>query len=97
MFCRCLLTLRGCFLHNSFDNWLFFILLHQNDSKKKMKLAPILFVFASAVYTYQGPIPPPPSGPPPPGLPIDGAVIFVLALGLLYGAIKHFNIIKSKA
>lgn len=63
-----------------------------------MKLAPILFVFANAVYAYQGPIPPPPSGPPPPpGLPIDGAVIFVLALGVLYGAIKHFNYIKSKA
>jgi len=30
--------------------------------------------------------PPPPSPPPPPGLPIDGAVIAVLCLGLLYGS-----------
>ena len=62
-----------------------------------MKLAQILFVFTNVVYAFQGPIPPPPSGPPPPGLPIDGAVIIVFILALLYGTIKHLGIIKSKS
>lgn len=62
-----------------------------------MKLAQILFVFTNAVYAFQGPIPPPPSGPPPPGLPIDGAVIFVFVLALLYGVVKHLGFIKSKS
>ena len=61
-----------------------------------MKLAQILFVFANVEYAYQGAIPPPPSGPPPPGLPIDGAVVFVFVLALLYGVIKHLSFIKSK-
>jgi len=62
-----------------------------------MKLAQILFVFTNAVYAFQGPIPPPPSGPPPPGLPIDGAVIFVFIFAIFYGVIKHLGFIKSKS
>lgn len=64
--------------------------------KNNMKLAQILFVFTNVVYAYQGPIPPPPAAPPPPGLPIDGTVVFVFALALLYGVIKHLGFIKSK-
>lgn len=64
--------------------------------KNNMKLAQILFVFTNVVYAYQGPIPPPPAPPPPPGLPIDGTVVFVFALALLYGVIKHLGFIKSK-
>ncbi|TJY34840.1 hypothetical protein [Pontimicrobium aquaticum] len=61
-----------------------------------MKLTQILFVFTNVVYAYQGPIPPPPSDPsPPPGLPIDNGVFFVFILALLFGIIKHFNLIKS--
>ena len=59
-----------------------------------MKLAPILFVFANAVYAYQGPIPPPPSGPPPPGLPIDGFIVFLFVLGVIYGAKKRYDLAK---
>lgn len=59
-----------------------------------MTFAPILFVFNNAVSVIQGP--PPPAPPPPPGLPIDGAVIFVLILGLLYGIYKKINQLKTK-
>jgi hypothetical protein len=62
-----------------------------------MKIAQILFVFSNMVYTSQGgPVPPPPSGPPPVGLPIDGAVIFVFVLALIYGVVKHLGFVKSK-
>jgi hypothetical protein len=59
-----------------------------------MTFAPILFVFTSVVSAIQGP--PPPAPPPPPGLPIDGAVIFVLILGVLYGIYKKLTSIKTK-
>jgi len=60
-----------------------------------MTFAPILFVFTNAVSLIQEP-PPPMPPPPPPGLPIDGAVIFVLILGLLYGVYKNLSFIKTK-
>jgi hypothetical protein len=60
-----------------------------------MTFAPILFVFTSVVSTTQEP-PPPMAPPPPPGLPIDGAVIFVLVLGLLYGVYKKRSLLKAK-
>jgi len=59
-----------------------------------MTFAPILFVFTSVVSATQGP--PPPAPPPPPGLPIDGAVIFVLILGILYGIYKKLTPLKAK-
>ncbi len=59
-----------------------------------MTFAPILFVFTNAVFLTQGP--PPPAPPPPPGLPIDGAVILVLVLGILYGVSKKTKPLKVK-
>jgi hypothetical protein len=32
--------------------------------------------------------------PPPPGLPVDGMVLFVLALGIIYGIKKRLEHIK---
>jgi hypothetical protein len=61
-----------------------------------MKIAPILFLFASSESAYQGPLPPAPSGPPPPGLPIDGFVIFLFLFGIMYGVKKRYDFIKSK-
>jgi hypothetical protein len=57
-----------------------------------MTFAPILFVFTTVVAATQGP--PPPMPPPPPGLPIDGAVIFILFLGILYGIYKKTKPLK---
>jgi hypothetical protein len=59
-----------------------------------MTFAPILFVFTSVVSTTQEP--PPPMPPPPPGLPIDGAVVFVLILGILYGIYKKRSLLRAK-
>jgi len=39
--------------------------------------------------------PPPPMPPPPPGLPIDGAVVALLILGLIYGVLKSRSLSKS--
>jgi len=41
--------------------------------------------------------PPPPMPPPPPGLPVDGAVLFLLILGLIYGIKKQMDLVKSQA
>lgn len=61
-----------------------------------MTLAPIiLFVFPVVVSTIQEP-PPPGGPPPPPGLPIDGVVIFILILGLLYGIKKKREVLNLK-
>ena len=52
-------------------------------------IASILFVLISFVSVAQGSgNPPPPTPPPPVGLPIDGGILAVLGLGLLYGAKK---------
>lgn len=40
--------------------------------------------------------PPPPGPPPPPGLPIDGPVLIVLCIGLIYGIKKTIELEKSK-
>ena len=50
----------------SFGNWYFFIILHQNDTKKKMKLAPLFFTFFNSAFALQMEPPPPPNQPPPP-------------------------------
>lgn len=63
--------------------------------QNKRKFASILFVLISFVCTAQlGGNPPPPMPPPPPGLPVDGAVVFVLVLGILYGIKKKLELIK---
>jgi len=43
-----------------------------------------LFLFIGGFVYSQGPPPP----PPPPGLPIDGGLVFLLALALGYGIKK---------
>ncbi len=61
--------------------------------QNKRHFASILFVLISFVCAAQG-NPPPPMPPPPPGLPIDGPVLFVLILGLLYGIKKRKEFLK---
>jgi len=61
--------------------------------QNKRKFASILFVLISFVCNAQD-TPPPPVPPPPPGLPIDGLVLVVLAIGLLYGVKKRLDYIN---
>ncbi len=56
--------------------------------QNKKILASILFVLISFVCVAQSSGPPPPSPPPPPGLPVDGGLLALLGIGLLYGAKK---------
>lgn len=57
--------------------------------QNKEIIASILFVLISFVCLAQGGNPPPPpSPPPPPGLPIDGGLLTILGLGVIYGANK---------
>jgi hypothetical protein len=56
--------------------------------QNKKIIASILFVLISFVCAAQVSGPPPPSPPPPPGLPIDGGILALLGLGLVYGAKK---------
>ena len=58
--------------------------------QNKKIIASILFVLISFVCIAQGSGPPPPSPPPPPGLPIDGGILALLGLGLVYGIKKLF-------
>lgn len=56
--------------------------------QNKKIFASILFVLISFVCMAQRlneGIPPPPSPPPPPGLPIDGALPFLIIGALIYG------------
>ena len=67
-------------------NLFFSYICAQMRLQNKSKLASILFLLVSFVCAAQETgNPPPPMPPPPPGLPIDGQVIFVLALGLVLG------------
>ena len=65
--------------------------------QNKRIFASILFVLISFVCMAQE-LPPPqgrPGGPPPPpGLPVDGMVLFVLVLGVIYGIKKRLEHIK---
>lgn len=60
--------------------------------------ASVLFVLISLVcvaqVTQEGPEPPP-SPPPPIGTPIDGWIVFVLLIGLIYGVYRSFKLIKQ--
>ena len=67
---------------------LFFIpLVRKMKINTKMYLASISFTMTSLLCMAQG-VPPPQGPPPPPGLPIDGPVIIVLVIGLIYGILK---------
>jgi len=86
------LPLKGLFSVLIFDNSPFLIHLRKIMVQNKRKFASILFVLISFVCTAQlGGDPPPPMPPPPPGLPVDGAVLFVLLLGILFGIKKKIR------
>ena len=55
--------------------------------KEKKYLAFIIMLVITYVASGQI-VPPPAPPPPPPGLPIDGGVIFLIIVGVLYGVKK---------
>ena len=65
--------------------------------QNKNMLASILFFFIGFASMAQGSGPPPPSGPTPPGLPIDGGVIALFVVALIYGIYKVNKISKRVA
>ena len=78
-----------------FEIVLFFIHLPgEMRMRTKMTLTSILLLMANYLSAAQD-TPPPPMPPPPPGLPVDGFLIALLFLGLIYGAIKSYNLSKS--
>lgn len=66
--------------------------------QNKLKLASILFLLVSFVCAAQETgNPPPPMPPPPVGLPIDGSVLIVLVLGVIFGVYSHVKISKHRS
>ena len=61
---------------------------------KKNMLASIALFLVSFASMAQGATPPPPSPPPPPGLPIDGGIIALLVVALIYGVYKINKTLK---
>ncbi|AEH00817.1 hypothetical protein [Lacinutrix sp. 5H-3-7-4] len=59
----------------------------------KKTFASFLFILISFVCSAQGPFdpPPPPQPPGPPGTPIDGGILVLLILGILYGAFVAYK------
>lgn len=64
---------------------------------KKNMLASILFFFVGFASMAQSNTPPPPMPPPPPGLPIDGGIIALFVIALIYGIYKINKISKRLA
>ena len=56
--------------------------------QNKRIIASILFVLISFASVAQGPPTPLPPGPPPVGFPIDGGLLFGMAIALFYGVKK---------
>lgn len=63
--------------------------------QNRRKIASVLFVLISFVCAAQKTPEPPPSPPPAPGTPIDGWVLIVLLIGLVYGVYKSFKLIEQ--
>jgi hypothetical protein len=61
--------------------------------KKRISVIVLLLATLSNYAAPVGPSdPPPPTPPPPPGLPIDGSILVLLAIGIVYG----FYLVKKK-
>ncbi|NRD18667.1 hypothetical protein HNV08_01300 [Winogradskyella eckloniae] len=60
-------------------------------------LASVLVFFLGFASIAQGTAPPPPIPPPPPGLPIDGGILVLFIVALVYGTYKMVIASKKKA
>ena len=64
-------------------------LLHVFVMKAQLKtilISSIFMLFSIVSYAQDNIDPPPPSGPSPPGLPIDQNILWLLIVGLIFGA-----------
>ncbi len=66
----------------------------------KIALNRILFIMVvlfSSVVSYAAPGgPPPPTPPPPPGFPLDGSVLLLVLLSIIYGLYKLYQFNSNK-
>lgn len=62
----------------------------------KMILTSTFISFISATAMAQD-TPPPPMPPPPPGLPIDGPILIIVGIALIYGIKKALEIRQNEA
>ena len=60
----------------------------------KNMLASVSLFFLGFASLAQGSNPPPPAPPPPPGLPIDGGIIALFIIALVYGAYMAYKLSK---
>ncbi|RED46293.1 hypothetical protein DFQ10_10161 [Winogradskyella eximia] len=60
--------------------------------QNKYILASILVFLVGFVSMAQNGTPPPPLPPPPPGLPIDGGIIALFVVALVYGIYKMYKL-----
>lgn len=66
-----------------------------------MKIVPnrifyILLMLLTGVTAFTRNKPPPPGVPPPPGLPIDGGVVVLLILAIVYGLYRLYQFKLNK-
>lgn len=60
--------------------------------------ASFLFFFVGLVAIAQGDTPPPPPPtPPPPGFPIDGGIVLLFVVAIVYGIYKSYDLAKRHA
>ena len=64
------------------------------------KILSVVGMLLTCMFGYAAPgggTPPPPSPPPPPGLPVDGGIVLLLFMSVIYGLYKlyQFNINKK--
>lgn len=66
-----------------------------NSIQNKNMFASIVSIFIGFVSMAQGSTPPPPMPPPPPGLPVDGGIIVLFVIALLFGIYKAYRISRK--
>lgn len=62
------------------------------------KISSVLVMLFTCVFSYAAPggTPPPPTPPPPPGLPVDGGIMVLLFVSVLYGLYKIYQLNINK-
>jgi hypothetical protein len=68
-----------------------------NITPKNINLTLLTVIFSVCSYAgVPGGGPPPPTGPLPPGAPIDGALILLFIVGIIYGSYKIKKVVFAR-